>query len=153
MAGAAGVNATFQGGDTFTANELVIVNLTGAAPVLYTLDGTAASAGGNTGAFAGTNGAALSTLSNPHERKRPTTALWGTSGIGTIVTSGGTHTFAWTGQSGSTLTGCTYSAPTTDTVGYQHRHIPRSQGQRSGLRPEHIGAAHHPVATRPRLLR
>ena len=115
VAGAAGLTITLQGNDTFTANELVIANLTGAAPVAYTLDGTAASLGGNVGAAASvTNGQQLSALGTL--TFTATTSLWGTSGIGTIVASGGTHTFAWTGQSGSTLTGCTYSAPTTDTV-------------------------------------
>ena len=62
--------------------------------------------------YAGTNGAALSTLGTL--TLNSTTS--GTSGTGTIVSSGGTGTVAWTGVSGNTLTGSTYSRPGTDTV-------------------------------------
>jgi len=68
--------------------------------------------------FAGTNGAALSTLS--------TLALNNVTGIpifyspgtaaGTIVTNNGTHPFTYTGISGNTLTGCVFSGTQADTV-------------------------------------
>jgi hypothetical protein len=66
--------------------------------------------------FAGTNGAALSTLGTLTLNATAASLGYGTTGSGTIITSGGSHTFAWTGTSGSTLTGCTYSGSAGDTV-------------------------------------
>ena len=65
--------------------------------------------------FAGTNGTALSALGTL--TLSGSTAGYGSAGCGMVADSNGTlHVVTWTGQTGSTLTGCTYSGDTSQTL-------------------------------------